>query len=110
MKTLTEGLILREQNIGERDKLVTVLTVDKGIIKGFAKGAKNIKSQNCAGTQLFTYSRLCLIESKGRDTYVISEAKSKEQFFGLRKDIANMCLAQYFSELLTNILVDGEKK
>ena len=41
MKTLTEGLILREQNIGERDKLVTVLTVDKGIIKGFAKGAKN---------------------------------------------------------------------
>lgn len=40
MKTLTEGLILREQNIGERDKLVTVLTVDKGIIKGFAKGAK----------------------------------------------------------------------
>ena len=54
MKTLTEGLILREQNIGERDKLVTVLTVDKGIIKGFAKGAKNIKSQNCAGTQLFT--------------------------------------------------------
>ncbi|MCI6505000.1 MAG: DNA repair protein RecO, partial [Ruminococcus sp.] len=109
MKTLTEGLILREQNIGERDKLVTVLTVDKGIIKGFAKGAKNIKSQNCAGTQLFTYSRLCLIESKGRDTYVISEAKSKEQFFGLRKDIANMCLAQYFSELLTNILVDGEK-
>lgn len=43
MKTLTEGLILREQNIGERDKLVTVLTVDKGIIKGFAKGAKNIK-------------------------------------------------------------------
>ena len=109
MKILTEGLILREQNIGERDKLVTVLTVDKGIIKGFAKGAKNIKSQNCAGTQLFTYSRLCLIESKGRDTYVISEAKSKEQFFGLRKDIANMCLAQYFSELLMNILVDGEK-
>lgn len=109
MKTLTEGIILREQNIGERDKLVTALTVEKGIIKGFAKGAKNIKSQNCAGTQLFTYSRLCLIESKGRDTYVISEAKSKEQFFGLRKNIENLCLAQYFSELLINTLVDGEK-
>lgn len=109
MKTLTEGIILKEQNIGEKDKLITALTVDKGLIKGFAKGAKNIKSQNCAGTQLFTYSRLCLIQGKGRDTYTISEAKSKEQFFGLRKNVENMCLAQYFSELLLNIIAEGEK-
>ena len=79
-KTLTEGLILKEQNIGEGDKLITALTVEKGLVKGFAKGAKNIKSQNCAGTQLFTYSRLCLIDSKSRDTYTISEAKAKQQF------------------------------
>lgn len=109
MNILTEGLILKEQNIGERDKLVTALTVEKGLIKGFAKGAKNIKSQNCAGTQLFTYSRLCLIPGKGRDTYVISEAKSREMFYGLRKSVEGMCLAQYFSELLINLLMEGEK-
>ena len=109
MKTLTEGIILKEQNIGEKDKLITALTAEKGLIRGFAKGAKNIKSQNSAGTQLFSYSRLCLIESKGRDTYIISEAKSREMFFGLRKNIENMCLAQYFSELLMTLLVEGEK-
>lgn len=59
MKTLTEGLILREQNIGERDKLVTVLTVDKGIIKGFAKGAKNIKkSKLCWYSAIYLFSTL----------------------------------------------------
>ena len=109
MKTLTEGLILKEQNIGEGDKLITALTVEKGLVKGFAKGAKNIKSQNCAGTQLFTYSRLCLIDSKNRDTYTISEAKAKQQFFALGKSVENMCLAQYFSELIQSVLVFGEK-
>lgn len=109
MKTLTDGIILKEQNIGERDKLITALTVEKGLIRGFAKGAKNIKSQNSPGTQLFTFSRLCLIDSKSRDSYIISEAKSKEMFFGLRKNIENMCLAQYFSELVINLLVEGEQ-
>lgn len=109
MKTITQGIILKEQNIGERDKLVTALTLDKGIIRGFAKGAKNIKSQNCAGTQLFSYSRLCLIKSKGGDTYIISEAKSTEMFYGLRNNMENMCLAQYFCELIIHTLVDGEK-
>jgi DNA repair protein RecO (recombination protein O) len=109
MKTITQGIILKEQNIGERDKLITALTEDKGIIRGFAKGAKNIKSQNCAGTQLFSYSRLCLIKGKSRDTYVISEAKTTEMFFGLRNNMENMCLAQYFCELILNTLVDGEK-
>ena len=79
------------------------------MIRGFAKGAKNIKSQNCAGTQLFSYSRLCLIKGKSRDTYTISEAKSQEMFFGLRNNMENMCLAQYFCELVMHSLVDGEK-
>ena len=109
MNTLTEGLILKEQNIGERDKLITALTVDKGLVRGFAKGAKNIKSQNCAGTQLFAYSRLCLIDSKVRDTYTITEAKTKEMFYGLRNNIEALCLAQYFSELLMSLLMEGEK-
>ena len=109
MNILTNGIILREQSIGERDKLITALTEEKGLIKGFAKGAKKIKSQNCAGTQLFSYSRLCLVQGRARDTYTVTEAKSLEMFYGLRNDIENMCLAQYFCELVTNVLAEGQK-
>ena len=45
MKFQTMGLIVKEQNIGEQDKLVHALTATNGIIKAFVRGAKNIKNQ-----------------------------------------------------------------
>ena len=44
MKFRTEGLIIKEQNIGEQDKLVFALTKSNGVIRAFVKGAKNIKT------------------------------------------------------------------
>lgn len=100
MKFKTTGLIIKEQNIGEQDKLVTVLTSSNGIIRAFVKGAKNIKNQKCAATQLLCYSKITL--NKMRNSYIISDAKSQEMFINLRNDIENMCLAQYFCELANN--------
>ena len=39
----TEGLVIKEMNVGESDRLVTLFTQEYGIIKAFAAGAKNIK-------------------------------------------------------------------
>ena len=51
----TEGLVIKEMNVGESDRLVTLFTRDYGIIKAFASGAKNIKSKKGAATSLLTY-------------------------------------------------------
>lgn len=101
MKFQTDGLIIKEQNIGEQDKLVYALTKSNGIIKAFVRGAKNIKNQKCAATSLLSYSRLTIY--KGRDSYIIGEARSIRIFSKLRSDVANMCLAQYFCELAITI-------
>lgn len=105
MKISTDGLIIKEQNIGEQDKLVTVLTKSSGVIRAFAKGAKNIKSSKCAGTSLLSFSRLEIYE--GRDSYIINDAKSLEMFINLRKDIEAMSLAQYFCELAVAVCPQG---
>ena len=42
MKFRTDGLIIREQNIGENDRLVWVLTRSNGVVKAFARGAKKL--------------------------------------------------------------------
>lgn len=97
MKFKTNGLIIKEQSIGEQDKLVTVLTDSHGIIRAFVRRAKNIKSPKCASTGLLCYSTLSVFENKG--TYTIDEAQSVEMFIGLRNDVRNMSLAQYFCEL-----------
>ena len=107
MKFKTKGLIIRQQNIGERDKLVWVLTDSHGILRAFARGAKNIKSPKCAGTGLLSYSSLTVFE--GRDSYNIDEAIAIEQFTGLRKDVVNLSLAQYFCEMCLNLCPSGQE-
>ncbi|MCH5303356.1 MAG: DNA repair protein RecO [Ruminococcus sp.] len=97
MKFITNGLIIREQNIGERDKLVTALTETHGVVKGFVHGAKDIKSSKSAATSLLSYSRLTL--HKRKENYLIGDAKAVKIFSGLRNSIENMYLAQYFCEL-----------
>ena len=69
MKFRTEGLIIKEQNIGEQDKLVFALTKSNGVIRAFVKGAKNIKNGKCAAASLLSYSRLTIY--KGRELSLI---------------------------------------
>ena len=107
MKFRTEGLIIKEQNIGEQDKLVFALTKSNGVIRAFVKGAKNIKNGKCAAASLLSYSRLTIY--KGRESYIIGEAQPIRIFSKLRSDVTKMCLAQYFCELALTICPREQK-
>ena len=93
----TQGLVIKEMNVGESDRLVTLFTRDLGIIRAFAAGAKNIKSKKAAATSLLTYSNFTILNKK--DTYRIYEASPISQFFSVGSDITELCLSQYFCEL-----------
>lgn len=97
MRIITKGLIVREQHTGENDRLVTVLTRDRGVVRAFATGARRIQHKNSTGTQLLCYSDLTLF--RGKDSYRVDEAVPIEVFFALRGDIVKLSLAQYFCEL-----------
>lgn len=101
MKFQTDGLIIKEQNIGEQDKLVYALTKSHGVIKAFVRGAKNIKNQKCAPSSLLSYSRLTFYKS--RESYIIGDARILRIFSKLRGDVKKTCLAQYFCELALTI-------
>ena len=97
MKFITDGLVIREQNIKELDKIITILTRTNGIISAFVYGAKSIKSSKSAATGLLTYSRFVIF--KNRERYIVDEADAQELFLPLRKDLNKLALAQYFCEL-----------
>ena len=97
MKTSTKGLVIREQTIGESDRLVTLLTADYGLVRAFVRGAKQMKNRLASSTSLFAYSECSLYRS--RDAFVVDNASPIEVFFDLRLDIVKLALAQYFSQL-----------
>ncbi len=107
MKIQTDGLIIKQQNIGEQDKLVTVLTRDAGVVRAFVRGGKNIKNPKSSATSLLCYSALSLYKSK--DAYIIDDASVKDMFFSLRNDVVDLSLAQYFCELAAYICPEDQR-
>ena len=97
MKTKTKGLIIREQTVGESDRLVTLLSEDFGLVRAFVRRAKSVKNSNVSATSLFAYGEFTLY--RGGDANVIESAAPIEIFFDLRNDIERLALAQYFAQL-----------
>ena len=97
MQRKTKGLVIKEQTIGESDRLVTLLTADFGLVKAFVRRAKQLKSRLNSATTHFAYCEFSLYKSK--DAFVVDDAVPIEVFFNLRQDIDRLTLAQYFAQL-----------
>lgn len=97
----TKGLILRETQYKESDKLLDVLTGDMGRITVKARGVRRKNSPLRSGCQLLCYSELTLFEKNG--FYTVNEAEPLEMFMGLRQDIELLSLGSYFAQLLSCI-------
>lgn len=105
MRLSTDGLIVKEKNVGEYDRLVVALTRHRGLITAFASGARRLKNRNASSTSLLCYSNLTFFKNK--DTYKIDEASAIQVFFSLRGDIVRLSLAQYFCELSLCLAPEG---
>ena len=97
-RTVVKGIVLRESDSKESDKILTVLTGGMGKISVIAKGARSRRSKVSAATQFLAYSEMVLSESHGWQ--YLTEASTIELFDGVRGDIELLSLASYFAELV----------
>ena len=56
----TSGIVIAENNLGDSDKILTILTPNLGKISCVAKGAKRPKSLLMAGSQLLCFGEYVL--------------------------------------------------
>ena len=96
-KTVTCGVVLRVTDTKETDRILTVLTADRGKIPLIARGARRKNSRLAASCQLPAYSELTLY--KRGSWYMLDEASPLELFDALGRDIVLLSLASWFCEL-----------
>lgn len=106
MQIKTDGLIIRDLNVGEDDRIVTILSRERGVIGASARGARRVKSRLSTATRLFCYSDFTLF--KGRDKYIIDDAQPLEFFLGVDKDLERLALAQYFAQVAAFLAPEEE--
>lgn len=97
MQIKTKALIIKQRNIGENDRILTLLTSDMGVIEATARSVKSTKSVLSASCQLLSYSEFCLF--KGKSNYIVNSAETINNFYKLRLDVVKVSLAGYFCEL-----------
>ncbi len=100
------GVVIRETNVGESNKLITVLLKDYGKINISCKGARNTKSKFLSGTQLFSYGEFVVFQGRGFNSLVSVDLI--ESFYNIRKDYDKLCYGYYFLEMANKLLLDGE--
>ena len=96
-KAVTSGVVLRVTDTKETDRILTVLTPDRGKIPLIARGARRKNSRLAAACQMPAYSELTIYKRGG--WYLLDEASPIELFDGLGRDIELLALAAWFCEL-----------
>ncbi len=69
-----EGVVLRTQKLGEADRIVTVLTKQRGKVRAVAKGVRRTASKFGSRLEPFMVADLQLYEGRSLDTIVQAES------------------------------------
>lgn len=94
----TSGIVIKQVNFSEADKILTILTRDHGKIQALAKGARKTKNPFLASTQLFCYSDFIFYQ--GKSMIYVNQAELRESFYDLRTNLENLTYASYILELI----------
>ena len=98
---VTKGVVLRETETKEADKILTLLTADRGKISVIARGVRRKSCKYAACAQQLVYSEWTLYQ-KG-EWYYANEGATAELFSGLRTNLEALAMGCYFAELTETV-------
>lgn len=101
----TKGIVIAESNMGDFDKMITILTPN-GKIECSAKGARRPKSQLMAGTQFLCFGEYMLF--KGTNTYTLNSCDTIEVFYNIRTDLDKLEYASHITKIIKDVTDENQ--
>lgn len=101
----TKGIVLAENNMGDFDKMLTILTPN-GKIGCSAKGSRRPKSQLMAGSQFLCFGEYMLF--KGTNTYTINSCDTIELFYNIRTDLDKLQYASHITKIIQDVTDENQ--
>lgn len=100
------GLVVRTVDVGEYDKIVTLVTMEQGKVSVTAKGARSLKSKHIPTTELYAYGTYILKQYK--NYWYLADSELIESFYSLRTDVAKLALAAYIADVCADVSVEEQ--
>lgn len=96
----TRGIIIKQSDYGEANRILTVFCERYGIIKAVSYGGKKSKNKSA---QFMSMGDFELYKGNG-SLYTLDFAGVKESFYPIQEDICKLALASYFAQCVYGIL------
>ena len=100
------GIVISENNMGDFDKMLTLLTPNMGKIGCSAKGARRSKSLLLSGTQFLCFGEFMVFKSG--DTYTINSVETIEMFYNIRTDLEKLTYASYITKIISDVTTENQ--
>ncbi|HEY5578253.1 MAG TPA: DNA repair protein RecO [Acidimicrobiia bacterium] len=101
-----QGIVLRGHPFGEADRIVVLLSPNRGKLRTVAKGVRKTKSRFGGRLEPFTHVDLILYE--GRNLETITQATPIDVFAKLRRELDKMAVAGGMVEAVDLVAQEGE--
>ena len=101
----TQGIVIKDMQLGDADRIVTVYTPDRGKLRAVVKGARRTQSRKGGQLQPLTEVRISIVIGSSLDN--ITEVETVNSNRGLREDLGLLSQAIYVAELVDGFTADG---
>lgn len=102
----TQAFVLKIENRGEADQLITVFSKDFGKLEILAKAIRKINSKLRSGVEIFYLSEIEFIQGKNYKT--LTDAILIEKFDNIRRDFKKLKIAYKILEIINNLIKEQE--
>ncbi len=100
------GINLKGMPMGETDRLVTILTIEQGLVRVIVPGARKHKSRLGGRSSQFVVNELLIVQGRSLDKLV--QAETVRSFPGLSAELSRLTASQYLAELVLCQALSGQ--
>jgi DNA repair protein RecO (recombination protein O) len=102
----TEGVVIKRNNSGEADRMITIFTRHHGKIRVIAKGIRKLTSRRRGHLEVF--NKVSLTIHRGRVIDSVSEADTVEGWRVVPRSLSVLSHAYYACELIDRLIPEQE--
>jgi len=104
---IVTGVVLGSTDFGEADRLIHLLTRDRGRITAHARGARRSRKRYGGKLDRFSLVR-CHLRARRGNRVAMGDVDLLQPFLGIRSDLVRTAMADHMIELVRIIARDGE--
>lgn len=104
-----EGIIIKRNNTGETDRILTFFSKNYGKIQVRAPGVRKITSRRSPHIELLNLSLLNLYRSSRSSLSIVTEAQTLEDFSDVKKSLEKIGVAFYICELINSFCPENQE-